>query len=151
MSGAGMTGAFRTPAEGGFFMPPEWAPHARCWMAWPCRAELWRQHLGAARTAYAAVAKAIARFEPVTVVTRLGDAGAARDVLGNGIPILELPLNDSWMRDIGPTFLVNSTGGLAGAGWRVHALGGEGKGSGDDAPPAGPAVRPLGPYRLYAP
>ena len=145
MSGAaGMTGAFRTPREGGFVMPAEWAPHARCWMAWPCRAELWRQNLGTARAAYAAVAKAIARFEPVTMVTRLGDAAAARDVLGNGIPILELPLNDSWMRDIGPTFLVNSTGGLAGAAWQFNAWGGKYKDYGDDARLAGRLLRQLG-------
>ena len=72
-----MTGAFRTPAEAGFMMPAEWAPHARCWMAWPCRAELWRGRLAAARAAYTTVARAIARFEPVTMVVRPSDAAAA--------------------------------------------------------------------------
>jgi agmatine deiminase len=145
MSGAAsMTGAFRTPREAGFVMPAEWAPHARCWMAWPCRTELWRQNLGAARAAYAAVAKAIARFEPVTMVTRLGDAAAARDVLGNGISILELPMNDSWMRDIGPTFLVNRTGDLAGAAWQFNAWGGKYKDYADDARLAGRLLRQLG-------
>jgi agmatine deiminase len=145
MSGArGMTGAFRIPAEGGFVMPGEWAPHARCWMAWPCRTELWRQRLPAARAAYATVAHAIARFEPVTMVARLGDAAGARDMLGNRIPILELPLNDSWMRDFGPTFLVNSTGELAGAAWRFNAWGEKYKDYADDARLAGRLLRQLG-------
>ena len=30
-----------TPAASGFHMPAEWAPHERCWMAWPARADLW--------------------------------------------------------------------------------------------------------------
>jgi agmatine deiminase len=128
-----MTGAFRTPAEAGFMMPAEWAPHARCWMAWPCRAELWRGRLAAARAAYTTVARAIARFEPVTMVVRPGDAAAARDALGNTIALLELPLNDSWMRDTGPTFLVNQKGALAGAAWQFNAWGGKYRDYAEDA------------------
>ena len=47
------------PADDGFYMPGEWAPHARCWMEWPCRAELWGERLEAAQAAYAEVADAI--------------------------------------------------------------------------------------------
>jgi agmatine deiminase len=56
------------PAEDGFFMPGEWAPHRRCWMAWPCRESLWGDAIDEARDAYAEVAKAIAEFEPVTMI-----------------------------------------------------------------------------------
>jgi agmatine deiminase len=140
-----------TPAEAGFAMPAEWAPHARCWMAWPCRAELWRDRLAAARAAYAAVARAIARFEPVTMVTNLGDARGARDLLGNGIAILELPLNDSWMRDIGPTFLLSGSGALAGAAWRFNAWGGKYRDYADDARLAGRLLGQLGVRGFEAP
>ena len=34
-----------TPRENGFRMPAEWAAHSRCWMAWPCREELWGDRL----------------------------------------------------------------------------------------------------------
>ena len=37
------------PADLGYTMPAEWAPHRGCWMAWPKRTELWREHLDAAR------------------------------------------------------------------------------------------------------
>ena len=57
-----------SPADRGFRMPGEWAPHSRCWMAWPCREALWGEGLAAARDATAEVAKAIAAFEPVTMV-----------------------------------------------------------------------------------
>ncbi len=128
-----MSALRRTPADAGFAMPAEWVPHARCWMAWPCRFELWGDRLATARAAYAAVARAIARFEPVTMVAGIGDARGARDTLGHGVSILELPLNDSWMRDIGPTFLTNKAGALAGAAWRFNAWGGKYRDYADDA------------------
>src|SRR3546814_14288046 len=60
--------AERSPVDDGFHMPAEWAPHERCWMGWPCRGSLWSEGLEAARTAYAAVAQAIAGFEPATML-----------------------------------------------------------------------------------
>src|SRR3546814_12999658 len=60
--------AERSPVDDGFHMPAEWAPHERCWMGWPCRGSLWSEGLEAASTAYAALAQAIARFEPVTML-----------------------------------------------------------------------------------
>ena len=38
-----------TPAAAGLTMPPEWAPHERTFMAWPCRRELWGGQLAAAK------------------------------------------------------------------------------------------------------
>ncbi len=43
----------RTPLEAGFKMPAEWSAHARCWMAWPCRKELWGESLSDTQAAYA--------------------------------------------------------------------------------------------------
>ena len=82
-------------------MPPEWAPHARCWMAWPCRAELWGDRLAAARQAYAEVAKAIAEFEPVTMIARPELAAEASLQCGQGISVLPLEHDDCWTRDTG--------------------------------------------------
>ena len=60
-------------------MPPEWAPHERTLMAWPCRRELWGAELAAAKEQYAGVANAVAAFEPVTmVVAGPADAAEAR-------------------------------------------------------------------------
>jgi hypothetical protein len=56
------------PADLGFSMPAEWAPHAGCWMAWPKRVELWQEHLEAAREDYIRVARAIAAYEPLTMI-----------------------------------------------------------------------------------
>src|SRR5215212_1382166 len=59
-------------------MPAEWTPHERCLMAWPTRPELWHGQYEAATAEYAAVAQAIARFEPVLMVAAPGSGDDAR-------------------------------------------------------------------------
>ena len=46
-----MNSNIETPAQAGFFMPAEWAPHARTWMAWPSRKDLWGAGLAEAEAA----------------------------------------------------------------------------------------------------
>jgi len=97
-----------TPAADGLTMPPEWAPHERTLMAWPCRRELWGGQLAAAKTESAGVANAIAAFEPVTMVARdAADAAEARAALDGAIEVLERTVDDSWLRDSGPIFVVD--------------------------------------------
>ena len=116
--------AMTTPAGDGLYMPGEWQPHGRCWMAWPCRAELWGERIEAARRAYAQVAKAIAAFEPVTLVARPEHVTDASLLCAGGVEVMPLEIDDSWMRDTGPTFVVDGAGGVAGIHWRFNAWGG---------------------------
>ena len=104
-------------------MPAEWAPHTRCWMAWPCRPESWRHGLGPARQAFAAVARAVARFEPVTVLVRTEDLAEARRLTHGAVELVETDLDDSWARDIGPTFVRHESGALAGVDWGFNGWG----------------------------
>ena len=113
----------QTPAEAGFFMPAEWAPHARTWMAWPTRTELWGTKLVDAEAAYANVAKAIARFEPVTMIANEADIARVRAACGSAVEAISLPIDDSWMRDTGPSFLLSASGEVAGADWGFNAWG----------------------------
>jgi agmatine deiminase len=113
------------PAADGYRMPPEWAPHARTWMAWPSPSVTFDtpEDLAESHQAWGAVARAIAHFEPVTVVARPEEAAGARALLGDaGIEVVERPLNDAWMRDMGPTFLVGN-GKLAAADWIFNGWG----------------------------
>jgi agmatine deiminase len=71
------------------------------------------------------VANAIARFEPVTMVARPDQAEQARTICGTGVDILPLLVDDIWIRDTGPTFLIEGKGGLAGVTWRFNAWGGK--------------------------
>ena len=139
----------KTPAADGFFMPAEWAPHKRCWMEWPCRTELWGEGLDDARAAYTEVAKAIADFEPVTMIAIGAELAEVSLRCGPGVACLPLAHDDSWMRDNGPTFLVDGQGGLAGVDWRFNAWGNKFPDYENDAAVAGAVLEHLD-ARAYA-
>ena len=86
-------------------MPAEWAPHSRCWMAWPTRETIWGDYLQAAKEDYANIAGAIAQFEPVSLLTPSDFTDEAAGMCRPEIEIIPWELEDSWMRDIGPNFL----------------------------------------------
>jgi agmatine deiminase len=113
-----------TPAADGFHMPAEWEPHAGCWMAWPERPDNWRAEAGPAQEDYAAVATAIAVSEPVTMAVSDRQFEHARAVLPDEIRLVEVSTDDAWMRDTGPTYLVDGRGGRRGVDWRFNAWGG---------------------------
>jgi agmatine deiminase len=113
------------PADLGYTMPAEWAPHEGCWIAWPKRPELWREHLEGARQDYLKVAQAIAAHEPVTMIADPSDAPDARSRCGDSIRVLSMPIDDSWLRDSGPTFLVDRNGNRAAAAFTFNAWGGK--------------------------
>ncbi len=104
-------------------MPGEWEPHSGCWMAWPRRLEIWREYLEAAREDYVRVANAIAAFEPVTMVADPADAADARARCGSGVRVLPIPIDDSWLRDSGPTFVIDAVGRRAAALFTFNAWG----------------------------
>jgi agmatine deiminase len=80
-------------------------------MGWPCRIDLWGETIEQARADYAAVANAVAAFEPVTMIANPGaDAGLARAACGTGVEIIELALDDSWLRDCGPIYVLAESG-----------------------------------------
>ncbi len=115
-----------TPQHDGYFMPAEWAPHSQTWMIWPERPDNWRQQAVPAQAAFAAVAQAIASFEPVTVgVSATQYANACAQLDHPAIRVVELSSNDAWVRDTGPTFVINGQGGLRGVDWAFNAWGGE--------------------------
>lgn len=104
-------------------MPAEWAPHRRTWLAWPCRTTLWGEHLDEAKRTYAAIAQAIAGFEPVTVLARPDLTADASLHCGKGISVLPMQQDDSWVRDTGPAFLVSNDGRLGGVAWTFNGWG----------------------------
>ncbi len=108
-------------------MPAETAPQERIWMAFPPRSSYLADDpdaADAARTAWSAVANAAARFEPVTMVVDPADAETARRYLDNDtIDIVQAPLDDAWMRDIGPTFVLDGDGNLGAVDWVFNGWG----------------------------
>ena len=100
------------PIDEGYSMPAEWAPHAGCWMAWPFRESLWGSYLEGAR-------------EPVTMVADAAHVTDAQARCGSGVRAIALPIDDSWLRDAAPTFLLGRQGRRAAAVFTFNAWGGK--------------------------
>ncbi|MCC6313040.1 MAG: agmatine deiminase family protein [Thermomicrobiales bacterium] len=115
--------ATRTAAPPGLRMPAEWEPHERCLVAWPTRDALWRQHAEEAKREYAALIAAIARFEPVLAIAAPGREAEVRAYCGSAVETIELPIDDSWIRDSGPIFVVGPDGRRAAVDFRFNAWG----------------------------
>ncbi len=105
--------------------PAEFEPHLQTWMAWPHREDLYEDLLGDVQKGYVQVARAISGFEPVTMVAHPDHAEKARRMLGNHASVVEMPIDDCWIRDSGPTFVQNADGSGSGVSWRFNAWGGK--------------------------
>ncbi len=111
--------------------PAEWEPHERTVMCWPARHSAWGRRGSEAEQAYADVARAIARFEPVTMIAAAPTVERAAELCGgsveltrespqsghidparqpgHGIEVVELAIDDSWFRDSGPVYVVDDS------------------------------------------
>lgn len=120
-------------------MPGEHEMHAKSWLLWPERLETWRAGCMPAQKAFAEVIRAIAKFEPVNIcasaaqynaVSQLFAVGSGRDEFT--ITVVSMESNDSWMRDVGPTFVINNSAAsdsdrkseVRGIDWEFNAWGG---------------------------
>jgi agmatine deiminase len=103
-------------------MPAEWTKHARTWMALPTPNATFGDGAGlaAARAAWATVANTIVRYEPVTMLVNPGER---TELLDPGISTVEVPLDDAWLRDNGPTFVHTATDGIQAVDWTFNGWG----------------------------
>jgi agmatine deiminase len=113
----------QNPRADGFAMPAEFASHQATLMAWPARDEWWGAVLDPAKNEWAGVARAVAAFEPVTMVCNPGQSADVRRRCGSGVEPLELPIDDSWMRDNGPIFVADANGDIALVQFRFNSWG----------------------------
>ncbi|MCH2334631.1 MAG: agmatine deiminase family protein [Pseudomonadales bacterium] len=106
------------------FMPGEWKEHECCWMAWPPeqRRNIY-PNLDAMRSQYANVASTIAEFEPVMLLATTETVDDARRHCSGKVEVIEQVLDDAWLRDIGPTFVLNESGQLGGVDWQFNCWG----------------------------
>ena len=95
-------------------------------MAWPSAGytlgETEADHL-VARQTWANVANAIAEFEPVKMLVNPGEEELAAGFLNPGVSLHSAPLDDAWMRDIGPTFVTDESGEIAAVSWVFNGWG----------------------------
>ncbi|MBO9608181.1 MAG: agmatine deiminase family protein [Paenibacillaceae bacterium] len=109
-------------------MPPEWAEHERTLISWPIQDSMvYPDDYDSVCAGYEGTIRAIAEFEPVTIIVNPEDeAGVSERFADNErISCLAVPHNDAWLRDNGPTFVVGNDGELAGINWKFNAWGGK--------------------------
>jgi agmatine deiminase len=119
-----------TPRELGYRWPAEWEPHAATWLSWPHNRETWPGKFEPVPEQFADLVRTLARFEPVNVLAG-GDEvmRQARRLVGDvpGVTLWDVPTNDAWCRDHGPTFLLSKKAAEPAAmvDWEYNAWGGK--------------------------
>lgn len=91
-------------------MPAEWEPMAATWLGWPVyenREQLWGEHYLAVCRAFALLARTVARYQKCIVPCHAPLAAQARELCGSQVSVVPLAVDDNWVRDCGPIFLVN--------------------------------------------
>jgi agmatine deiminase len=108
-------------------MPGEFEPQDRIYMIWPERPDVWRDAARPAQEASASVAEAISRFTPLTMFASADAEDEAKTALAGNprITVAALENDDVWIRDSGPTFLINDTGSVRLVDWEFNAWGGD--------------------------
>src|SRR5699024_9224963 len=110
--------------QDGFRMPGEFEEQEQIWMLWPQRTDTWRDGAKPAQKTFIKVAEAIRQFEPVTICVSPEQYENCRTQVPESIRVVEMTSNDAWMRDMGPTFVVDDQGGIRGCDWTFNAWGG---------------------------
>ena len=108
-------------------MPPEWAPHAATWTAWPSHGELWQDNLAPAQAAFAQMVRAVAEGETVEIlVPDEAQERLARAALPErGVRFHRVPFGDIWLRDTAPIFLRGADGAIGTVRFRFNGWGGK--------------------------
>lgn len=106
--------------------PAEWEPQSAVWFSWPHNQETWPGHYESIPSAFSRLIRAACQFVPVKVLAAGDLATDATKHLGSSdrIEIVDVPTNDCWIRDYGPTFTWDGDE-LVGIDWRFNAWGGK--------------------------
>ncbi len=132
-------------------MPAEWEAHERTVIAWPTRASLWGPYAERAKAEYAATANAIVDFEPVTMIVAPGQAAEVTSGCSSAVDTLELPIDDSWIRDSGPIIVTSADGRRSGVNFVFNSWGEKFLPYDNDAAIAGRLLERLGIDRIDSP
>jgi len=113
-----------TPADDGYRMPAEWELHDGCYLVWPERPDNWRGGAKPAQATWVRLVEAVASAEPVTVLASARQWRNARNRLPAAVRVVEATTDDAWVRDSGPTFVIDDLGGRRAVDWAFNAWGG---------------------------
>ena len=112
-----------------YFWPAEWHPHDATWISWPHNPNTWPGRMVPIPDAFERFIRTVAEVEPVHVLA--GPPSAAEqahqrlDGAAN-VKVFDFATNDCWVRDYGPTMVIEAeTGQVVGIHWVYTAWGGK--------------------------
>ncbi len=123
----------KTPLELGYRMPAEWEEHESTWLSWPKNPLTFpKPMLPTVESVYCEIVRALSQGENVKILVedeRMGER-VSRKLEGEGtlmknVLFLKIKSADVWIRDYGPTFLLNKSGEKAAIKWTFNAWGGK--------------------------
>ena len=112
-------------------VPAEWEPQECVWISWPHNQDTWPGRFESIPEFFATWVKLIAESLPVRVLAHTDLARDCVDLLGaqgnrGNIELIDIPTNDCWVRDYGPTFVLSdSDKHLSLVDWQYNAWGGK--------------------------
>ncbi|WP_199097078.1 agmatine deiminase family protein [Dyella sp. ASV21] len=125
-------------------LPAEWEPQSAVLIAWPHADTDWADRLAEVETTYVALAAAATRFQPLIIVVASNALRLRAQALltGEGVDLsqvrfVELPYDDTWLRDSGPITLKAGEGQFQLTDFRFTGWGGKFGAEQDDALIAG--------------
>ena len=121
-----------TPKADDFWMPGEHSPQSTIWLAWPTRPDNWRDNGLPAQAAFAHFIERLSGYVTVKLAVLPEYEAQARSMLPCSTQLFPMAYNDAWMRDIGPTMVINDAGVKRAINWQFNAWGGELDGLYDD-------------------
>lgn len=117
-------------ANNQWYMPDEGFDHKRTWMAFIASYDIWgTRQVPEVQRNLASIAKTIAKYEPVSMLVGRQDYEIAVELIGGlnahnyPIDLIEFTMNDLWMRDTGPVFVVNDEGEKAAINFNFNGWG----------------------------
>ncbi|RAN81442.1 agmatine deiminase [Bacillus sp. SRB_336] len=125
-------------------LPAEWEPQSAVLIAWPHAGTDWADRLASVETTYVALAAAVTRFQRLIIVVSDAElhAHVQTQLQGAGVDLsrvrfVELPYDDTWLRDSGPITLQGGDKGFQLTDFRFTGWGGKFGAEQDDALVAG--------------
>ena len=118
----------KTPAQLGYRWPAEWEPQKSIWLSWPRNRASWPDHFEPVPGEFAQFVRLLAEYEQVNILAGRPEVMAeARSLVGDlrNVELHDIPTNDAWCRDHGPTFLTGDNLPPALIDWEYNAWGGK--------------------------
>lgn len=120
----GMVRSAQAAGGRGWYMPDEGELQQRAFIAFGAQPSIWKDFTPDVQDALGRIARAISRYQPLTVFCRAGERKLAEEKCGShNVTYVITELDDIWIRDTGACFVQSATGKLSAVGFNFNGWG----------------------------